>query len=350
MNPEADLLARDLERMRALPARPRSLTGPRNWLNGVLLFADYLASVPPRMTRLTSGLRRYPRDFERVRFASLDGVRLSGWFGRSQRPGPRPGLILIPGLFTSKDNHRIRARSVRILHEWGFHILTLDLRGIGQSERVRCSPGVKEAEDIIAAVRWLRSHSDAQPVHLYAESLAASAALVAAGREGAEGRALLDGRILSVSPFADPEDTVRRFSGPVDWADRAFGPPKAFFKIILRLGGTGDKEFTDYVRRGAEDYRYDLADYYRLSSPLEWAPHARSWTTVLHSQDDVIVPVGAAHDLQARANGSRFLRTLVLPWGNHCLFEMADPEWYWRALALYFGADGAEAGRPRGPD
>jgi dipeptidyl aminopeptidase/acylaminoacyl peptidase len=308
-------------------------------LNGLLLFADYLASVPPSMTRLTARIRKYPRDFQKVHFPSGDGVRLTGWFGKSPVPGPRPGLILLPGLFTSKDNNRIRARSVRILREWGFHILTLDLRGIGESERVRSSPGTKEADDIIAAVRWFEANADVKPLHLYAESLAAAAALVAAGREGKQGRSLLDGRILSVSPFADPKPVVERFSGIVDWKDRAFGPTKAFFKIILRLSGTGETEFTDYVRNGAQHYGVDLDEFYAQSSALAHAAHIRDATTVLHSTDDVIVPVEDTHRLAAAANGNASLRTLVLPWGNHCLYEMADAKWYWKTLGIYFGAE-----------
>ncbi|HLE47202.1 MAG TPA: hypothetical protein VI818_02810, partial [Candidatus Thermoplasmatota archaeon] len=139
-----------VDALRDLPAKPRSLTGPRNWLNGMLLFADYLASVPPGMTRITAPLRKYPKDFEKVRFPSKDGTRLVGWLGRSPHPGPQPGLILLPGLFTSKDNNRIRARSLKIRREWGYHILTLDLRGIGESERRYSTPGLKEAEDIEA--------------------------------------------------------------------------------------------------------------------------------------------------------------------------------------------------------
>jgi pimeloyl-ACP methyl ester carboxylesterase len=335
-----------LDRVAALPSHPRSLSGPSNWLNGVLLFADYLASVPPRMTRLTSGLRKYPPDFRKVEFPSLDGTRLVGWFGESPRAkeGPQPGLLLIPGLFTSKDNNRIRARSVKILRDWGFHILTLDLRGIGESERVYSTPGLKEAEDIVASLAWFRSHANVRPLHLYTESLAAGAALVAVGREGQAGRALVDGRVLSVSPFGDPRPIVQRFSGPGDWKqDRELAGAKAFFRFVLRLSGSGESEFDEYVANGAKHYGIGLDEMYRASTPNLLLPHARSQTLVLHSEDDTLVPVDEVRRLEEKVRGNPDVAVMVLPWGNHCLYEMADPDWYWAALAHYFGAPTSQA-------
>ncbi|HEX9815994.1 MAG TPA: alpha/beta fold hydrolase [Candidatus Thermoplasmatota archaeon] len=328
----------DLARIRAWPTKPRSLAGPSNWLNGILLFADFIASVPPTMSKLSSGWRSYPKDFEKVRFPSLDGIELVGWFGRSKLPGPRPGLILLPGLFTSKDNNRIRARSVRILREWGFHILTLDLRGIGESQRVRSTPGAKEADDIVAAIRWFEQNADAAPLHVYAESLAASAALVAVGREGKAGRELCSGRVLSVSPYADPRPILERFSGRIDWSDFSLAGPKALFKVILRMTGTGESEFDDYVANAANDYKIPLQDLLRDSTALEFIEHVRTPTAIIHSLDDSMVPVDHAHQLVAKANGNAAFGAILLPWGNHCLYEMAEPDWYWETLRAFFGA------------
>ena len=336
---QPDRFEADLERIRALPASPRSLAGPSNWLNGILLFADFVASVPPRMSKLSSGWRAYPKDFKKVRFPSLDGIELVGWFGRSTFPGPRPGLILLPGLFTSKDNNRIRARSLRILREWGFHILTLDLRGIGESQRVRSTPGSKEADDIVAAIRWFENEAKPAPLHLYAESLAASAALVAVGREGKAGRELCSGRVLSVSPYADPRPILERFSGRIDWSDFSLAGPKALFKVILRMTGTGESEFDDYVANAANDYNIPLDDLLRESTALEYIEHVRTPTAIIHSHDDAMVPVEHATSLVDRSNGNHAVRTVILPWGNHCLYEMAEPDWYWKALTVFFGAE-----------
>lgn len=290
------------------------------------------------MARLTAPLRKYPKDFEKVRFDSLDGTRLVGWLGRSPRPGPRPGLVLLPGLFTSKDNNRIRARSVRMLREWGFNVLTLDLRGIGESQRVHSTPGFKEAEDIAAALKWFLDHVGPKPLHLYAESLAASAALLACGAAGRAGRPLVDGRVLSVSPYSEAREIVERFSGPIDWRHREFAAVKAFFRLVLRMASTGDRDFVPYVRAGAATYGRSYEEALEASSPLSIVPHCRSPTLVLHSEDDVIVPVAQARRLQGAANGNSHVHVRILPWGNHCLYEMAEPEWYWRTLATYFGA------------
>lgn len=345
MNPPFAALVEDLSR---LPASPQSLTGPRNWLNGILLFTDYLASVPPRMTRLTAPLRSYPRDFQRIRFPSADGTRLAGWLGRAGG-GPRPGLVLIPGLFTSKDNNRIRARSLRILRQWGFHILTLDLRGVGESERAHSTPGWKEAEDIQAAIDVLRRETGASPIHLYTESLAAAAALVAVGAAGAQGRPLTDGRVVSVSPFADPAYIVDRFGVPRETDERTLAGAKAFFRFILRLGGSGYPDFQAYAHGAARAYGVPLDEFLRRSDPRAALSQAQTETLILHSEDDSLVPAEQARQLVTAADGNPNVRLLMLPWGNHCLYEMAEPQWYWRMLAAVFGAEPAPTAAEASP-
>lgn len=335
--------------IRELPQNPRSVKGPKNWLNGAMLFADYLATVPPRMNRWTAPLRRYPDAFEKVRFESRDGTRLSGWLGlapalrggRKDSGEEREGLILLPGLYTSKDNYRIRARSERILREWGFHTLTLDLRGVGESERTYSTPGWKEAEDIAAAVEYFRSRANVRRVHLYAESLAASAAIVAAGEHARRGARLLDGRILVMSPFANARTVVDLYStlhperSPLG---KDFTVVQKFFNILLRLQGYKGGRFDAYVREGARHYRVSLEEAFRRSSAEDFVGDVNVPLLVVHSDDDGLVPVSEAATLARKANGNGNVDVWVLPWGYHCLYEMGDPDWYWGLLSRVFEA------------
>lgn len=329
-------------------AKPKKVTGTNNIVNSFQLMVDYLATVPPRMQKLTSPFRRYPSEFERVTVRARDGIGLSAWVGRAARE-PRDGLVLIPGLYTSKDNPRIRARAVRILREWGFHVLALDLRGVGGSDRVPSTPGWKEAEDIIDAIAAFRRLAPVRRVHLYAESLAASAAIVAAGMEAQAGRKLLDGRVLAMSPYADAQRIIDLYSTPDPASTelgRDFVAVQKFFNGLLRLQGYKGGRFDAYIRHGADHYGTTYEELLRRSSPRNFIADANVPLLVIHSEDDGLVPVAEARRLAALAAGSKEARVWILPWGYHALYEMADPDWYWQVLGRVFGERSVEAAAP----
>jgi pimeloyl-ACP methyl ester carboxylesterase len=325
-------------RLQELPARPRRVTGPANWLNVVTLVAEYATTVPVWVHRLTVPLRTYPAPFEKVRFRARDGTRLVGWLGRAAAE-PRDAILLLPGLYTSKDNPRIRARAVRMLRGWGFHVLCLDLRAVGESERTYSTPGWKEAEDIADAIAFLKRHAPVRRVHLYAESLAASAALVAAGLEAQAGRRLVDGRLVAMSPFADAGrivDLYGRADPSTAGLGRDFAAVQRTFNLMLRLQGYRGGRFDAYMRDSARHYGVPPDELLRRSSPAAYVADIDTPALVLHSRDDGLVPVSEAQALQEAARDNPNLAVWILPWGYHCLYEMADPDWYWAVLERVF--------------
>lgn len=337
------------QRLRGLPQHPRSLRGPKNWVNGAWLFLDYMLTVPPRLGRLTARWRHYGPGFEKVEFSSRDGTRLSAWLGRAPARGDagangdglRDGVVLLPGLYTSKNNLRIRARSRKILREWGFHVLTLDLRGVGESERAFSTPGWKEVEDIQAAVRYFRSRVPLRRVHLYAESLAASAAILAAGQQGRAGDRLLDGRIIAASPYADARRIVELYSTlrpETTPLGKDFVMVQRWFNGLLRMQGFKGGPFDRYVAEGAARYGVTVEETYRRSNPQDLVRDVNVPLLILHSQDDGLVPVAEARELARSAEDNPNVDVWILPWGYHCLYEMAEPEWYWRVLRTVFEA------------
>lgn len=328
-----------VEALRALPARPRDVTGPSNWLNVATLVAEYATTVPPAIHKLTLPLRSYPRPFRKHAFRARDGVRLVAWAGSPPGASAQDGIVLIPGLYTSKDNPRIRARAVRILREWGYHVFCLDLRGVGESERTFSTPGWKEAEDIVDAVAEFRRLTGADRIHLYAESLAASAALLAAGAEADAGRRLLEGRVVAMGAYADARRIVdlyghRRPKEAGLGAD--FAAVQRTFNLLLRLQGYKGGRFDAYCRDGAAHYGVDVATYLERSSPGRFVARVNVPTLIVHSVDDGLVPVEEARALSSAAAGNPEVAVLVLPWGYHCLYEMADPAWYWSVLERVF--------------
>lgn len=331
----------DRAHLRRLPQNPRKVTGVHNWVNGFHLFLDYLTTVPPTVQKWSRPFRRVPPGFSATEFQTRDGVRLEGWLGKAADE-PRDAVLLLPGLYTSKDNKRIKARAQKIHQEWGYHVFCLDLRGVGGSERAPTTPGWKEAEDIIDAIAHLRATVPTKRIHLYAESLAASAAILAAGMEGRAGRRLLDGHIIAMSPYADAKTIVDLYAHP-EPAKTGLGSDFAgvqwFFNTLLRMQGFKGGRFDAYAQHAADHYGVTLPKLLETSSPGLVIPQVNVPLLVVHSEDDGLVPVSEAHKLQAAADGNRHVDVWILPWGYHCLYEMADPAWYWSVLRHVYGAE-----------
>lgn len=308
---------------------------------------DYVTAAPTWLTGLRAKLIGYPRPFRKVQFRSWDGTLLSAAigvhteggqetvYGSRGRPIPREGILLLPGMFTTKDNAVQKARALKIFKEWGYHVLALDLRGFGESSRVYNTGGWKEAEDVEAALEYFRAHVPLQKIHIYAESLGATASILAAGRAAERGFRLVDGGILALNPYADARREIEFLSRrPV--TRNQFFMVQWFFLQLLRLGGHKYDTFVEYVRDAARSYGVTLDELYRRSSPKHVVARVNCPLLILNSKDDPIVPVSEARTFQRLLRGRANPTAWLLPWGNHCAFEMADPDWFWNLLREFF--------------
>ena len=335
-----------LDRIQSIPENPRAVVHPKNWATAAKSVRDYLLQAPPWAAKLGSFLNRYPAPFEKVMFRSLDGTRLSAWIGRQEpaqgkgrRRGRsvelREGILIVPGMFSSKDNILQRARVLKMFQDWGYHVFVMDLRGFGESKRIHNTAGWREAEDVIAAVREFRRRVPIGVLHIYSESLGASAALIAAARVARQGERLIDGRLLAVSPYSDLEFVTKYLSTqPV--RSREFYMVQWFFLRLLHLGGHNYKDFVEYTDAAAKAEGIPLNDLYQLSSPKNFVSEINVPTLILHSYDDPVVPAQDADELERALSHSSDPVLWRLTWGSHCLYELMDPEWFWSVLRFYF--------------
>lgn len=333
-----------IEILQMVPARPHLLARPSHWPMALRSVADYLTQAPWWLARLRGLIDIYPKPFRRLRFASADGTQLTGWLGcqmaegrrgRRRRLDRREGLLVVPGMFSTKDNWIQKARALAVFRDWGYHVFAIDLRGFGESRRVYSTPGWKEAEDVVAAVKIFRENAPLHKLHIYSESLGASAALIAAGMEGRKGRRLIDGGLLAVSPFSDAQREVEHISSkPV--VTSQFYMVQWFFRRLLQLGGHHYDTFTDYMRDAARAYEVDLPLLYERSSPRHFLADINVPALILHADDDPVVPVEHGRDFEALLEGRRNPAIWRLPWGSHCLWELLDPDWFWTVLKQFF--------------
>ena len=133
--------------LRSLPAdlRPRPLAELRRGL------ADLSTFVLSQL-RETSGLGySYPAQFTDHVFEGADGERIAASI--AVHDSPRPALIVVHGLFTSRRFDYVRQIAVDAYYEWGFDVAAVDLRSFGLTNYTSAAPssaGWKEGEDLVA--------------------------------------------------------------------------------------------------------------------------------------------------------------------------------------------------------
>jgi alpha-beta hydrolase superfamily lysophospholipase len=134
---------------------------------------------------------------EDVAFRSGDGVPLSGWWVPAA--DARGTVVLVHGLNRSRIE---MVRRAPFVHAAGWNALLIDLRHHGASGGETTTFGVREKEDVKAAVRLARERSPG-PVVLWGVSLGGASVVFAAAEDKDVAGVICD------SSFRSLEDTVR---------------------------------------------------------------------------------------------------------------------------------------------
>ena len=90
--------------------------------------------------------------YEQVSFTTADGLSLRGWFILSGKTAAKT-LILLHGYPADKGNI---LPALAFLHA-DFNLLLFDFRYLGESDGSYSTAGAKEVEDLLAAIRFLKT-------------------------------------------------------------------------------------------------------------------------------------------------------------------------------------------------
>jgi pimeloyl-ACP methyl ester carboxylesterase len=281
----------------------------------------------------------YPAPFRETTFDTPDGVRIAA--SVAVHDTPRPALIVVHGLFTTRRFDYVRAPAVRAFYGWGFNVAAVDLRSFGLTGLMNEAPstgGWKEGEDLIAVAREMKELGSTS-VGLLGISLGASSVLNAAHLEDAE--KLLDGGILAVSPPADVGQATERLSRDVPLKHPGYALNYAFRAMLLartrgarwpdvsRLSDALDKVSAAY-------YEIDVEEIRRRSSAANHIANAKVPVLVLHPEDDHVIPVRHARKLAEAAAGNELVRVWTLPGGGHGALDAIDKRWTYTVYRRFF--------------
>lgn len=244
-----------------------------------------------------------PLNPARVRFKSADGTRLAGWI--KPHDNPIATVILVHGLGV---NHTVLANRAYRLWQRRFSVMLLDFRACGESDGSTSTCGVREVEDLSAAVDLCLRQPEfgAAPILAIADSLGGTVALAAAAQRP---------EIKAV--FTDCAPVSLRSA-----IDKGFGaytglPALPFRRAVVwaaeRLTGENVDDFS------VED------------SIARIAPRA---VCLAHGHQDPLVDVTDARLMYERAGEPKEL--WLEPDVGHVLASQVDPEHYADRVADFF--------------
>lgn len=305
---------------------------------------DIIPSALDIRPRWSNRFYSCPPPFRRVVLESLDGTPISAEVA-ARDDEPRPGLVVVHGVFGSSGQRIYSEQAIRAFTDWGFNVAIIDLRGWSRSATlsdVPMSGGWREGEDVLGAAKWLLENTRTTTVGAVGYSLGGASVLSAASHERAP--ELLKSGVLSEAGFTDSRDVLKIVAHNPGMLSREFMAHRLFtfsFGEKFRCEGRGRMSIVDYFERvSAPYYGVSVDELYEKSSVVNRVDQIHVPALHLHASDDWVVHVKHAERLRTAAAraGNRLVGVCVKPRGAHCAFARVAPAWRNRIAREYFAA------------
>ena len=234
----------------------------------ISLWGFYSSIRPPKILSTLT-----PRDlkmgYEDVSFRTADRLTLRGWHIPSAKTTEKT-LVLLHGYPADKGDI---LPALAFLHE-DFNLLLFDFRYLGESEGSYSTAGAKEVEDLLAAIRFVKSRG-IKEVGVWGFSMGGAVALMA----------------IEKAPEIRAVISESSYSSLAQMALQLFGIPLLNYPVAYLVG------FWANLFLGI-----DLRDV----SPAERVRNTTIPILLIHSSADAVIPFSHAQSLQeALANNSR---------------------------------------------
>ncbi len=323
-------MAQISERLKLVPLNSNMLGG----ISATLYFS--MADVIPMMLesrRSTCGvIYSYPREFERVIINSEDGTPICCVVGVHKDGRKRPALIMVHGLFGSKSVWFSQQVVLSAYYGWGYNVMALDLRFFGESKLYSDAPGTggwKEGQDIIAAVKYMKSLPEVTSVAVMGGSYGGASAMCAAYQS--EPKDLIDGGIISWGGYGYLPDQVR-FISTLPVPTNPFFTFYLFFMgcFALTLGGKVKeyRNFEEYlIKYVAPYYGVDGETILEKSSAALHFDEVNVPLLIINSEDDPIIPAAQALFMKERSRSNPNIDVWLTKKGGHCAYAVVDKQW-----------------------
>lgn len=227
--------------------------------------------------------------FEDASFSTADGLKLSAWWipGKGDR-----SVILVHG--RGVDRHE-GMRFVQPLHEAGFNLLMLDLRGCGKSQASVSTMSYYERRDVTAAVDYVMRERGSRSTGVFGFSMGAASSIHAMADDERIRAGIFEGG------FAEFSDII----ADAAWTDYRL-PRYPLLPLVTALFEW---------RSGAHISSIRPEEAVRRISPRP--------VFIIHGSADRRVPIAHGERLFQAAGEPRWL--WIAPGGKHTSAWQADP-------------------------
>jgi len=238
-------------------------------------------------------------EFETHKFGGPGSNDLEAWFIPIAIP---KGLVLLAHGYGACKASLLP--SAKVFHDWGYSTLLLDFRGSGGSRGAETSIGVRESDDIAAAVIFSRTLVPNRPLILYGQSMGSAAILRAIAINDVRPSA-----VIVECPFDKLISTAsNRFA--------AMGLPAFPFAHMLVFWGG--------VQQGFDGFRHN---------PSEYAQFVSCPVLLLQGKKDPRVTVAQSESIFQNLQGEKTLTLFPNVGHESCL--AADSQLWERSVSAF---------------
>lgn len=262
------------------------------------LFVACLFTCRPKIVDGRDPMTVYNMTFEPIRIDTNDGHRLDAWF--IPQPNADRTIIVCHGAGANKGNF---LGFLGPLSHHGYNVVFFDFRGHGASTGRITTYGIRERNDVLAVVEWLKRERPGQSLKIVGlgSSLGSMALALAAAEDPRIDAVILD------SAFTDPHELAQHH------ADRLYGPIWSVM-VDLVMAEMSALTWTNYFDVSAERAVSRLGD-----RPL----------LVIHGEKDLGMPPEHSRRLYDAATGPR---DIWLGPGGHSSIVTHAPDEYERRV------------------
>ncbi len=279
------------------------------------------------------GLNKGPQDFgllgETVSFRSTDGIPLTAWWLPAQGT-PRATVIIAHGIDHTRQV--MLKRAVFLVHG-GYNVLSLDLRGHGESGGRVVSTGMLERLDLFGAIEYVRSRGERGPIALLGVSYGAVACLMAAAESPEIGAVVSDGAFLS---GIDVSERINRYYAHDPGTNRVV---RAMYAAGSLPGVARAIVLTYYLRTG-------VFPGWEFGSVLPVVSRIKCPVLIVSGERDFVAPTANARRILDALPGER-KQMITIPNAMHDTTYDSDPVLYQEAVLSFLDSSfPVETGEP----
>lgn len=241
------------------------------------------------VVRETSDPKAYGLPYSPVWIPSLTGKRLFAWYLPTDEACAT--VVMMHGW---GGNAEMMLPLAKVFHGAGMNVLLFDARNHGQSARQGHSSLPRFAQDLDAAITWLRQQAwhTPGPLVLLGHSLGGAAVLLAASRR----RDIA--AVISIAAFAHPRWVMQRtLRHPLI--------PKGLVTLI-----------SNYVQ-------WVIGQRFDSIAPVHTVCRIQCPVLLVHGQQDTTVPIEDAHAILAACPRTQ-IELLEVPHAGHASVEMIE--------------------------